>query len=139
MSDQHRELVQRFVDMVNSHDVSSMAEHTLPGHIDHNPVVADGIEANTAFWQQIFAAFPDITLVVHDLVVEDDRVAGRFEYSGTHRGTFFGVEATGKPLSFQSIDIWRVQDGLLAEHWDQLDMAGMFRQLGVDFYELTGQ
>ena len=70
----------------------------------------------------------------HDLVVEGDRIAGRFEYSGTHQGTFFGVEATGRPLNFQSIDFWRVEDGLLAEHWDQLDMAGLFRQLGVDIH-----
>lgn len=138
MAENHRELIQRFVDMVNSHDVSTMAEHTSPGHIDHNPIVADGIEANTEFWKQIFAAFPDITLTVDDLVVEGDRVAGRFQYAGTHQGTFFGVEATGKTLAFQSIDIWRVEDGLLAEHWDQLDMAGMFKQLGVDFYALQG-
>jgi predicted SnoaL-like aldol condensation-catalyzing enzyme len=35
-------------------------------------------------------------------------------------------------VNFQSIDIWRVQDGLLAEHWDQLNMDDLFRQLGVD-------
>lgn len=70
MADNHRELVQRFVDMINAHDVSTMSEHTAPGHIDHNPVVEDGIEANTAFWEQIFAAFPDVKVVTHDLVVE---------------------------------------------------------------------
>lgn len=134
MSENHRELIQRFVDMINSHDVSTMAEHTAPGHIDHNPIVADGIEANTAFFQQIFDAFPDVKVVAHDLVVEGDRIAGRFEYSGTHQGTFFGIPATGNTLNFQSIDIWRVEDGLLAEHWDQLDVAGMFHQMGADFY-----
>ncbi|MEU6071313.1 MULTISPECIES: ester cyclase [Streptomyces] len=138
MADNHRALIQAFVDMINSHDVSTMSEHTAPGHIDHNPVVADGIEANAAFFQQIFDAFPDVHVVAHDVIVDGDRIAGRFEYSGTHRGTFFGVEGTGRTLSFQSIDIWRVEDGLLAEHWDQLDMAGMFHQLGVDFYALQG-
>lgn len=75
MADNHRELVQHFVDMINSHDVSTMSAHTAPGHIDHNPVVEDGIEANTAFWEQIFAAFPDVKVVTHDLVVEGDRIA----------------------------------------------------------------
>ncbi len=134
MADNHRELVQRFVDMINAHDVSTMSEHTAPGHIDHNPVVEDGIEANTAFWEQIFAAFPDVKVVTHDLVVEGDRIAGRFGIWAP-RGTFFGVEATGRPLNFQSIDFWRVEENrLLAEHWDQLDMAGLFRQLGVDIH-----
>ncbi|MDJ0384746.1 ester cyclase [Streptomyces sp. G-G2] len=139
MSENHRDLVQRFVDMINSHDVSTMAEHTAADHIDHNPIVADGIEANTAFFQQIFDAFPDVKVVAHDLIVDGDRVAGRFEYSGTHQGPFFGIPATGRTLSFQSIDIWRVENGLLAEHWDQLDVAGMFHQLGADFYALQGQ
>ncbi|MFJ7208355.1 ester cyclase [Streptomyces sp. NPDC098789] len=139
MSENHRDLVQRFVDMINSHDVSTMAEHTAADHIDHNPIVADGIEANTAFFQSIFDAFPDVKVVAHDLIVDGDRVAGRFEYSGTHQGPFFGIPATGRSLNFQSIDIWRVENGLLAEHWDQLDVAGMFHQLGADFYALQGE
>ncbi|WUT01570.1 ester cyclase (plasmid) [Streptomyces sp. NBC_00708] len=134
----HRALIQSFVDMINDHDISRMSEHTAAGHIDHNPVVEDGIEANTEFWKQIFAAFPDIRIAVHDVISDGDRVSGRFEYSGTHQGAFFGVEATGRTLTFQSIDIWRVENGLLAEHWDQLDMGGMFHQLGVDFYAMQG-
>ncbi|MET9958583.1 ester cyclase [Streptomyces sp. NPDC006326] len=139
MADNHRALVQLFVDMINSHDVSTIGEHTAAGHIDHNPIVDDGIEANAAFFQQIFDAFPDVKAVAHDVIVEGDRIAARLEYSGTHQGTFFGIPATGRTLNFQSIDIWRVEDGLLAEHWDQLDVAGMFHQLGADFYALQAQ
>ena len=131
MSNSHHALVQHFVDMINNHDVSTMPEHTAAGHIDHNPGVADGIEANRAFWTQVFAAFPDLKVVVHDVIAEQDRVAGRFEYTATHQGTFLGIPATGRTVNFQSIDIWRVEDGLLAEHWDQLNMDDLFRQLGV--------
>ncbi|WP_318216493.1 ester cyclase [Streptomyces sp. SCL15-6] len=106
------------------------------GTSTNNPVVADGVEANAAFFQQIFDAFPDVRVVARDVLVDGDRIAGRFEYSGTHQGTFFGVPATGRRLAFPSIDVRRVEDGLPAEHWDQLDMGGMFHQLGVDFYAL---
>jgi steroid delta-isomerase-like uncharacterized protein len=132
MSNSHHALIQSFVDMINSHDVSTMEGHTASGHIDHNPVVADGIEANQAFWAQVFTAFPDLKAVLHDVIAEGDRVAARLEYSATHQGTFLGIPATGRPVNFQSIDIWRVADGLLAEHWDQLNMDDLFRQLGVD-------
>ena len=48
-------------------------------------------------------------------------------------GSGGGIESiTGRTVNFQSIDIWRVEDGLLAEHWDQLNMDHLFRQLGVD-------
>jgi steroid delta-isomerase-like uncharacterized protein len=132
MSTTHRALIQHFVDMINNHEVSSMPQHTAPGHIDHNPGVANGLEANQAFWTEVFAAFPDLKVVVHDVIAEQDRVAGRFEYTATHQGTFLGIPATGRTVNFQSIDIWRVEDGLLAEHWDQLNMDDLFRQLGVD-------
>ncbi|MCF2125330.1 ester cyclase [Strepomyces sp. STD 3.1] len=123
--------MQHFVDMINSHDVSTMAEHTAPGHIDHNPGVADGIEANRAFWTQVFIAFPDLKAELHDVIAEGDRVAARIEYTATHQGPFLGIPATGNTVNFQSIDIWRLEDGLFAEHWDQLNMDDLFRQLGV--------
>ncbi|MEU3934442.1 ester cyclase [Streptomyces sp. NPDC029044] len=123
--------MQHFVDMINSHDVSTMAEHTAPGHIDHNPGVADGIEANRAFWVQVFTAFPDLKAELHDVIAEGDRVAARIEYTATHQGPFLGIPATGNTVNFQSIDIWRLEDGLFAEHWDQLNMDDLFRQLGV--------
>lgn len=132
MSKNLHALVQHFVDMVNSHDISTMPEHTAAGHIDHNPVVADGIEANQAFWIQVFTAFPDMKAVLHDVIAEGDRVAARLEYTATHQGTFLGIPATGRSVNFQSIDIWRVADGLFAEHWDQLNTDDLFRQLGAD-------
>lgn len=131
MPNDHHALVQHFVDMINNHDVSTMPEHTAAGHIDHNPGVADGIDANRAFWAGVFSAFPDIKVVVHDVVAEGDRVAGRFEYTATHQGPFLGIPASGRTVSFQSIDIWRVENGLLAEHWDQINMDDLFRQLGA--------
>jgi predicted ester cyclase len=42
---------------------------------------------------------------------------------------FVGVEPTGKKVKFGTIDIWRVEDGKLAEHWDQVDFAGILKQL----------
>jgi steroid delta-isomerase-like uncharacterized protein len=132
MPNSSRELIRHFVDMINNHDVGTMAEHTASGHIDHNPVVADGIAANRDFWAGVFVAFPDIKVVAHDIIAEGDKVAARFEYAAIHRGAFAGLPATGRTVNFQSIDIWRVEDGLLAEHWDQLNMDEIFRQLGAD-------
>ncbi len=138
MSGSHREVIQEFVEMINTHDVSNMERHTAPNHIDHNPVVDDGIDANRAFWAGIFQSFPDMKVVVHDVLVDGDRVAGRFQYSATHLGEFVGIPATGRTVTFQSIDIWRMENGLLAEHWDQIDMGDILRQLGVDPASLAG-
>ena len=66
-----------------------------------------------------------------DLIGAGERVAGRFTYRATHRGPFYGIAPTGRPIEMRSIDIWRVQDGEFAEHWDELNYLEVFQQLGV--------
>jgi predicted ester cyclase len=92
--------------------------------------VDDGREANRAFWRSFFAALPDLTASMEDLVVCGDRVVDRFVYRGTHRGTLFGFPATGRTLEMRSIDIWRVGDGRFVEHWDEPNILDMLRQIG---------
>ena len=56
---------------------------------------------------------------------------GRFVYRGTHAGEFMGIPASGSPVEMRSIDIWRVKDGMFAEHWDELNLLEMFQQMGA--------
>ena len=52
-------------------------------------------------------------------------------YRGRHTGTFMGVPASGNEIEMHSIDIWRVSDGRLAEHWDELNTLELFQQIGA--------
>ena len=70
-------------------------------------------------------------LVVEDIVASGDRVAVRWTFHGTHQGEFLGIPPTGKPVTMAAIEINRVRDGKVAEHWVQLDQLGMLRQLGA--------
>ena len=49
----------------------------------------------------------------------------------THKGDCLGIPATGKAYKFDAVDIFRIQDGKLAEHWDVLDVYSLFKQLGT--------
>ena len=42
-----------------------------------------------------------------------------------------GIPDSGKPVEMRSIDIWRVQNGLFVEHWDELNLMQMFQQIGA--------
>jgi hypothetical protein len=59
------------------------------------------------------------------------RVVGRFVYRGTHAGELMGIPASGKPVEMRSIDIWRAEDGMFVEHWDELNLMEMFQQMGA--------
>lgn len=64
-----------FVDLMNDHNPDA-----VEGFIDRNAFVDGGREANRAFWAQWFAAFPDTRVTLDDVLVDGDRVAGRFTY-----------------------------------------------------------
>lgn len=129
MSPNTHPAVEDFLAMVNTRDADRVDTHCTLEHIDHNPVVPDGREANRIFWKGVFAAFPDITATVKDLLVSGDRVAGRFEYEATHQGEFLGIPATYRKVVIRSIDIWRLEDGLFAEHWDQTNLTEVLQEL----------
>jgi predicted ester cyclase len=74
-------------------------------------------------------AFPDLHSTLDDLVAEGDRVVVRGHDDATHLGEFLGYPPTGKPVRFTWLDMFRVQDGRLAESWMETDSDAMYRQL----------
>ena len=68
---------------------------------------------------------------LEDLIADGDRVVARVTTSGTHGGEFMGAPATGKRISVQEVDIFRIENGKIAEAWAAVDFFGMLTQLGL--------
>jgi steroid delta-isomerase-like uncharacterized protein len=98
-------------------------------HVFGGPDV--GVEAYSAAVDATHAAFPDLVATVHFQVAEDDKVVTRWSATGTHAGDFAGVPATGRPVTVSGIHIHRVRDGRLLEHWEELNLLGVLRQIGA--------
>ena len=120
-----------YLEMRNTHAPDLVDRLVSEDYVNHNAVVDDGREANRQFWGAFFTGLPDLTATMEDLVVAGDRVVGRFVYRGTHTGDLLGIPASGKAVEMRSIDIWRVEDGLFVEHWDELNLLEVFQQVGV--------
>lgn len=131
MTTSPRDLAETFVTMLNEHDPDLVDRFVARDYVNHNVFVGDGREANRKFWAGFFAALPDLTATMEDLVISGDRVVGRFVYRGTHTGELMGIPATGRRVEMRSIDIWRVQDDMFVEHWDELNTLQLLQQLGV--------
>jgi predicted ester cyclase len=131
MKEQHKTLAHTFATILNTRDLNALDGLLASTYINHNPFVADGIEANKQFWHQWLQAFPDTHVTVEDIITDGDRLVGRFTYRGTHHGSLMGEAATGRAIMMSSIDIWRVQDGKFVEHWDELNTLQLFQQLGL--------
>lgn len=80
----------------------------------------------------ISAAFPDFQVTITDMIAEGDRVAKRFVFSGTHRGEYGGLPATGRHLEATGVCVYRFEGDKVAECWWNRDALGMMRQLGLE-------
>lgn len=76
------------------------------------------------------SAFPDSHVVYDELLVSDDAVVGRWSATGTHTGDLPVLLATGKAISISGITIYRMAGDQITEAWEQLDLLGMWQQLG---------
>ena len=72
---------------------------------------------------------PDVEARVEDRIIAGDRVVARMSLTATHTQPLQGIAPTGRRFTLRTIDIWRVENGKFAEHWDIVDFAGLQRQL----------
>lgn len=131
MTTSAEQLADTYLAMLNTHDPDLVDQFVAKDYINHNPFVADGREANRQFWTAFFAGLPDLSATMEDLVIAGDRVVGRFVYRGNHTGALMGIPASGNAVEMRSIDIWRLQDGMFVEHWDELNLLQLFQQMGA--------
>lgn len=92
---------------------------------------AGGLDNLKALIQDFRRAFPDLEVVIEDLVGEGDRVADRLINRGTHQGVFLGLQPTGVKATWSAIGFCRIQDGKIRERWQCRDTAGLLDQLKV--------
>jgi steroid delta-isomerase-like uncharacterized protein len=124
------DLAHAFADIMNSHDAGRFAELVSKNYVNHNPNVEPGLAGVTAFMGRWFETLSDTRVTVEDAFAVGDRVVGRYTYRARHTGPFVGVPASGADITMRSIDIWRVENDLFVEHWDELNTLEIFQQMG---------
>lgn len=79
--------------------------------------------------QTMLAGFPDLRVDIEDIFGAGDKVAVRLRFTGTHEGTFQDVAPTHRPVSFTSVEIYRLEGDKIAEEWVSPDMLGLMGQI----------
>jgi steroid delta-isomerase-like uncharacterized protein len=97
-----------------------------------------GIEALKQVVTATRLAFPDVKILIEDLIAEGNKVVARIMVHGTHQGEFLGVAATGKRVTLMDIAIFHLADGKIVETWELLDGLHTLRQLGVSSIPANG-
>lgn len=79
--------------------------------------------------EETLAAFPDVKATVNLWVIEGDLVTAYVTFNGTHQAEFLGVAPIGKEVTWSIIDLWRVQDGKIAELWHNIPNEDILEQI----------
>jgi predicted ester cyclase len=129
----NREVVESLIAAIDASDEVSvravlaedLVSHGALGDV-HGPDGFVGI-----MLKNVHDAFPDAHVELAALIEQGDRVSFRLDGSGTHRGPFLGVAPTGRTVRIRGIHHVRLEDGLIAEHWQGPDILAMLLDMGM--------
>jgi steroid delta-isomerase-like uncharacterized protein len=134
--DENMQLMQRwFQEVWNEGRIQTVYDLLAPEAIARGQRGAEaeirGPEEFVKFVREIREAFPDLKLIVEDILGAGDKVVVRWSAKMTHRGDALGIAATDKTVRSRGISIARIVSGKIVEGWDNWDQLGMLQQLGA--------
>lgn len=133
-TESNKQVMSRFLEFINTASEALADELISPDAVFHVPGRADPVKGPEGYLEIIAmmrSGFPDIQWSLEETIAEGDKVAARFIMRGTHKGPFFGVPATGKPIQVQAMNIYRLSDGKFVEERGQPDLLGLLQQIGA--------
>jgi predicted ester cyclase len=127
----NKALVRSFVDEMTSGDTTKVDSLVAESFVEHQemPGMAPGREGVKAMIAGFHVSFPDLKNTINDIGVDGDKVWMYSNMSGTMKGEFMGMKATGKSFNVEAFDLVRIENGKAVEHWGVLDAAAMMAQL----------
>lgn len=119
-------------DVLNDRRLDVVDELALADYAEHDPLPGQrdglvGLKDRATMLVEGLAS----TYTVEDVIAEGDRVVVRWRNTGTHSGAFLGIPPTGRSFSIAGIDVYRIENDRLAEHWHVVDQLTMLQQLGL--------
>jgi len=136
MSEANKQLIIRWFQQVwNEQNQDAIDElFSAEGKV-HNFPETGGVLVGPAGFKQIHGnfcgAFPDIHVVVEDVISEGDRVAAHWTATMTHLGGHLGIPSTGKKVVLPGSSFCIIRNGKIAEGWNHIDMGYLFKQIGA--------
>lgn len=137
------EVVRRYLGFNDAGDVAGLDSLRASGftaHVPNQGAIDDSRPIDAGILNRdllmIRSAFPDLVNEAQDMVAAGDRVVVRGRLSGTFSGPLGEVKPTGRRIAWDTVHIYRLDDGLIAEAWFVTDTLGLLRQVGA--VQVTG-
>jgi predicted ester cyclase len=127
-------LARGYLDRVfNAHRPELAAEYLTPNVKWHGGTLGtiEGPDNVVALLKGFIGGLPDLNAVEEDAVAQRNLAAMCLVINATHAGPLFGVSATGNHVQWTAVDIYRMEDGKIAEEWAADDLTASLHDIGV--------
>jgi steroid delta-isomerase-like uncharacterized protein len=135
MRERNIDVVRRWIDEAwSTGDTAVAADLLTEGFALHDPVASRevvGRDAERALIDGFREAISGLTFTIDDVVAHDDDVTIRWTARGIHGGELLGIAATGRDLEIRGVDMYRLEDGRIAESWTFWDLPGLIRTVSA--------
>ena len=128
-----REVVRKLGDTFNNPNIressyfdfydDSLTIHGFPPNLPTNK------EGFKQFIYLLWKGFPDIIITFEDIIVEGNKVVGRYNLTGTHKDEFMGIQPASKHFRVDGMTIFSFRDAKVVERWNLVDMISLIEQL----------
>ena len=115
-----------------THNYDYVMQCVADDYIDHSPASARSNADAVAILKIVREQFPDMKVTILDLFAEGEMVATRIRFEGTHSAMCQGVAASGRHITFEALENFRVTDGKIVESWDYWPDDDIHRQLTAE-------
>ncbi|MFH6783854.1 MULTISPECIES: ester cyclase [Methylobacterium] len=115
-------------------DAAWWQRHIAPDFVRHDPGLnfdVRGPEGVARLGEVLHGGVTEMKLPIEEVVAEGDRVLVRLRFQGRHTGDLMGLPASHRGIDIAVMDLFRIVDGRLVEHWALLDNLGMLKQVGA--------
>jgi predicted ester cyclase len=128
-----REVVQHLAETFNDPKIRKLSYFdfyddslTIYGFPRNLPTNKEGFKQ---FIYLLWKGFPDIRIIFEDLIIEENKVAGRYYLAGIHKGEFLGLQPTDKQFKVNGMTVFAFRDVKVIERWNLVDMMSLREQL----------
>ena len=135
--EENKAIVRRFVEAYNKRNLDAFDDLLAPDYFDRTSQV--GREGLKQLMNMAFIAFPDLHETIEDIIAEGDKVWVRITFTGTHSGEWMGMAPTGKKITTEMVDIFRIVNGKLVEYRDVNNNLDFLKKLGLIEYTEKGK
>lgn len=132
--DANKDLARAYFTAFLDRDEAWWRRHIAADFVRHDPgltFAVRGPEGVARLGEVLHGGVTEMTLPIEEVVAEGDRVLVRLRFRGRHTGDLMGLPASGRSIDIAVMDLFRIVDGRLVEHWALLDNLGLLKQVGA--------